>query len=184
MKYKRADIKRCVLYGMDISEQDVPYVFLERWAAVYNLTRTIPDDRRFNMETWGNPALTECGTSACAAGHAMLHPWFRRRGINSRTAVYRNTLSVRGLQFTNYRFFGLSGNGGTPFSPTFCSVALNRPDSLRLSPRMVSEVIMAWMLRTWPADRVIAEIDEMKSVSYDMEFVHNHAPWMARRRRA
>lgn len=29
----------------------------------------------FNMDHWG------CGTSACAAGIAMVHPWFRKRGF-------------------------------------------------------------------------------------------------------
>lgn len=35
--------------------------------------------KHFNMGTWGEK--TPCGTVACAAGHAGLDPWFRRRGF-------------------------------------------------------------------------------------------------------
>lgn len=39
---------------------------------ITTLHREIDD---FDMGAWG------CGTSACAAGIAMIHPWFRKRGL-------------------------------------------------------------------------------------------------------
>lgn len=44
---------------------------------------------RFNMEYWFNGDSLDniCGTSACAAGTAALHPWFKERGLNLRRAA-------------------------------------------------------------------------------------------------
>lgn len=41
------------------------------------LERPLPKGApKFDMSTW-----YQCGTRACAAGHAALDPWFRRRGL-------------------------------------------------------------------------------------------------------
>jgi len=44
---------------------------INAWANMHKLTLTIPDDNRFNMESWGDQNRDSiCGTSACMAGHA------------------------------------------------------------------------------------------------------------------
>jgi hypothetical protein len=66
----------------------------------------------FNMASW------KCGTAACAAGIASLHPWFRRRGLKL-GLFYNTSLSPGYKNNTGYfalsRFFGLSiGRPGDP----------------------------------------------------------------------
>lgn len=48
-------------------------------------TLKVPIDT-FNMDEWG------CGTTACAAGVAMVHPWFRKRGLTYSGSGVRNPL--------------------------------------------------------------------------------------------
>jgi hypothetical protein len=83
----------------------------ERIERLENLLRVLrnltPHQRRkhWDMNTWGYN--TECGTVACAAGHAGLDPWFRRRGFVLQPAASVDdivTCSFPGL--TPSKFFG------------------------------------------------------------------------------
>lgn len=59
------------------------------------------DMRRFRYEN-------ECGTVCCAAGHAMLDPWFIKRGLHQGTQIsvpqYGNFYANESLM----EFFGIS----------------------------------------------------------------------------
>lgn len=62
-------------------------IYLERCANLYTLIRSIPPKKAkktgFNMESWAaNDDNAECGTSACMAGHAGIHPYFVNQGFN------------------------------------------------------------------------------------------------------
>lgn len=61
--------------------QKTDQVYLDRYAALLNLAQTIPSDERFNLGYWIMRAPTECGTAACLAGHAALHPFFVNQGF-------------------------------------------------------------------------------------------------------
>ena len=169
MKYKRADISRmryCTKQGLDP-------VFLERWAAAFNLARTIPDDQRFFMGSFGERADTPCGTAACLAGHAMLHPWFRDGGLEPGS----RSRSEFGLIFTEKgeKFFGLlDGWGSSPFSSDWSHYVTGYR---RLTPILMSEVVMAWMLSHWEKGLVKAAVQETKDVQYDAKWVHRFTPW-------
>jgi hypothetical protein len=55
---------------------------IERWERVDKVLKDLPPHEKrkhFQMDTWGTK--THCGTVACAAGHAGMTPWFRRRGL-------------------------------------------------------------------------------------------------------
>lgn len=57
-------------------------IYLNRLAALYVLASSIPSDDRFNIESWTKRnEESECGTSACLAGHAALHPHFVAQGF-------------------------------------------------------------------------------------------------------
>lgn len=59
-------------------------IYLNRYAALYNLAKTIPNDERFNLAFWSmQNTQSECGTSACLAGHAALHPFFVAQGFKT-----------------------------------------------------------------------------------------------------
>jgi hypothetical protein len=178
MKYCRADLS----HASWAASQDDNTRFLNRWAAMYNLLRTVPDDERFDMGTWGMPNDTPCGTSACAAGHAMLHPWFRKRGIMNDDwgethitghRAYSDTDPDFDMQFNNFEFFGLD-RFHAPFDPNFCRQATGGD---KLTPILVSEVVRAWMLRTWSKDKVDAAIEKHQHVKYDVNAVHRYTPW-------
>lgn len=186
MKYRRADLDR--VFGDALSDQSEDKKYLEQWAATYNLLRTVPDDSRFKMDYWGIPSSrSKCGTSACAAGHDMLHPWFRKRGI------LKDACKINGeeLLFRNYAWFGTSFD--CPFNPEIGWEALGLqargefnhegdwigPD--RITPKAEAEVVMAWMLRTWPKEAVAAAVKKTSDVKYDMEAVHRFTPWNNKR---
>jgi len=65
-----------------------------------------PHQRRehFDITTWGY--RTECGTVACAAGHAGLNTWFRRHGFTM-TCTRREGYAFPGMQPSE--FFGGEG---------------------------------------------------------------------------
>lgn len=188
MKYRRADLRRV---GGHLSGQDDHAKYLERWAATYNLLRTVPDDSRFEMDYWGVPkSSSQCGTAACAAGHDMLHPWFRRRGILTNGC----RINGKDLLFQNHLWFGTRAD--CPFSPELSREALGLrttaefididPDdgliiASRITPKAESEVVMAWMLRTWPKEAVAAAVKKTAGVKYDMEAVHRFTPWNNKR---
>lgn len=46
-----------------------------------NKVKVGSDHVHFNMGEFGSETQDVCGTTACAAGVAGLHPWFRRRGL-------------------------------------------------------------------------------------------------------
>lgn len=55
---------------------------IERWQQVIRVLQNLsPHEKRkhFDMTEWGSK--TKCGTVACAAGHAGMDSWFRRRGF-------------------------------------------------------------------------------------------------------
>jgi hypothetical protein len=54
----------------------------ERLARLEALLRApLPEDTTFNMDFWTHRKAGECGTAACAAGLAMLDPWFQAQGL-------------------------------------------------------------------------------------------------------
>lgn len=55
---------------------------IERWGNVLRVLQALtPHQRRKHWDMGGFGRKTDCGTIACAAGHAGLDPWFRRRGF-------------------------------------------------------------------------------------------------------
>lgn len=149
--------------------------YLERWANVYSLCRTIPHDSRFNMDIWGKQANTACGTAACAAGHAALHPWFRRRGLGARaeySGLHPNDISGMFITFRSRRqwaiekFFGCSNKDHTPF------ISCIGEDN----PKVVAAEIRRYMRRTWSKRQVQNAINNAEAF-YDAEYVHRFSPW-------
>lgn len=62
--------------------QRLDTIYLNRLAALYVLAASIPSDDRFAIESWTRRnEESECGTSACLAGHAALHPHFVAQGF-------------------------------------------------------------------------------------------------------
>lgn len=100
----------------------------------------------FNMCTFGEQEPEVCGTIACAAGTAGLHPWFRKRGfklelIKDGTGGAEGSLTYEfededGLVEEEcdlhacYAFFG----SAWPFSANF-------PDSHSATPKQVAKMI-------------------------------------------
>lgn len=153
--------------------QDKDPKFLERWANAYKLATTIPNDRRFNMAVFGyEDEKSQCGTAACLAGHAMLHPWFRRRGLKPHVYYLPNS-----IDFTQPEFFGMYTWRESPFDPDFChSVGVGC-----LTPKGVAKVVKAYMTYHWGAKATKAAIAKAVA-TYDVEHVHNNAPWGAKYR--
>ncbi len=50
----------------------------ERLAKLATLLMTVPD-KHFDMSVWRDGE--DCGTAACAVGHAAMDPWFNARGL-------------------------------------------------------------------------------------------------------
>ena len=64
---------------------------ITRWEHVVKVLKNLtPHERRrhWDMGTWGEK--TDCGTVACAAGHCAMNPWFKRHGLKSEWAKYKN----------------------------------------------------------------------------------------------
>lgn len=72
---------------------------------------------KFDLESWigklggererkvvTSAILNECGTTACAIGHAMLDPWFRRRGLVPKFDPSKEMIipTLRGTDPTRY----------------------------------------------------------------------------------
>lgn len=170
--FKRANIENTSM----LTDQNLEVHFLNRWAAVYHLTRSIPRDKRFDMTTFGVQADTKCGTAACMAGHAMLHPWFRDQGLQH-TLAYEGS---KDLIFTQSTFFGVYTWKRSPFDPHFCRRVLDN-SMWKITPHQASEVVMAWMLYWWPKEVVEAALEATKTVQYSAAFVHKFTPWKGRR---
>lgn len=146
--------------------------YLERWANMYSLARSIPRDKRFNMAFWAQPNdSTACGTSACMGGHAALHPWFRRRGL---IPTFRdNAMSFKYLS----PFWGLdNGEMVTPFEPNRCRVLAGMRYNLKITPKRGAKAVMVWMLKFWTKDQVEAAISKA-TATYDPKWVHKYTPW-------
>ncbi len=170
--YRRADLRGIDLHG---TKQKRDREYLQRWAALYHLLQSIPNDVRFDMDSWGAPSRdSECNTAACAAGHAMLHPWFNERGLE--LGVARYSFGPR-LDFRQEAWFGCNSSSDMPFDPLFCALALDRSSDARLTPSMVSEVTMAWMRSFWKVGEIDAVLEETAGVKYDIDYLHAHIPW-------
>ena len=118
-----------------IADQEDDEKYLIRYANLYTMMASMPQDNRFDINSFGVPAETECGTAACLAGHAGLHPWFRRRGFALYPAdtTYRAAMSLLTKDNNNptemcqnffgfrpvARDFGFSGLEGHVFCPDF-----------------------------------------------------------------
>ncbi len=46
----------------------------ERLLKVAEVLENLPKGRKFNLSLWSTTDKPECGTTACAVGHAMFHP--------------------------------------------------------------------------------------------------------------
>lgn len=88
---------------------------VERWEQLKRVLKALtPHERRkhFDMGTWGYK--TACGTVACAAGHAGMDPWFRRRGL--RLKVGSGVLNEFPLMHPR-EFFGGAGTDNVFLTP-------------------------------------------------------------------
>ncbi len=148
--------------------------FLERWANMYTLARSIPRDNRFDMGSFGRQNIkSECGTSACMAGHAFLHPWFRRRRF------VPEYFAAGSLEFSDNILTGFWGSfwEENPFSPYYCRQYAGLKDVGRsITPKQAAKAVKAWMLQHWPKDKVEAAI-ENATATYDAKWVHKYTPW-------
>ena len=181
-----------IQFGMSEDET----VYLERWAHTYILAGTIPNDKRFDMETWGKMNVNSaCGTSACLAGHAGLTPWFRREGFKLKgDGQVLETESIQyGLTEDINRFFGIDDMQVTPFEPRYCrdmlQIILGRRlfGSKGLTPKRVQKVVKAYMIARFGgrlADRAISDAtitnDLRKKFTshYNESFIHRHLKWV------
>lgn len=170
--------------------------FLERWAAAYTLVTSIPDDQRFNMYTWGKKDTeSACGTAACLAGHAVLHPWFMERGFYLKeTSIRRDgaeavCFDLGSCYHEAHKFWGLDNMGNCPFDPDFCERQLNRlgndeddeddayyEEEEALTSSEVAIVVEGWMIDTWGKEATAAAI-AASTVVYSLDAVHANAPW-------
>lgn len=87
---------------------------IERWANLQRVLENLSEHDRihhFCMTIWG--AHTECGTVACAAGHAAMDPWFRKQGLRlvfiKRFGVFNDPKNPRGYVPNVHQFFGYYG---------------------------------------------------------------------------
>lgn len=186
---------------------DTSPVYLERWAAMFTLLESIPNDNRFNMQSWAfENRGSECNTTACAAGHAILHPWFNERGFAIEDHMLRKTVRFDGkiewhVDLTTCTpdtkaasFWGLNSMmDDTPFNPGYCWDVLGLDegwgtsddedddswvdsDNYPYSPQEVASVVKEYMLRHWDAPEVEAAI-AASTVRYGVDHVHAIAPW-------
>lgn len=140
--------------------QETDKKYLERWANMYSLARSIPRDRRFNMNFWGrHDEESACGTTACLAGHAILHPWFRRRGF--KTVKFEDG----SMYISESHRASFWGNDTTPF---FYEAAK--------TPKQAAEFLKHWMVERWGKSKVESAISKA-TATYDKKWVHKYAPW-------
>lgn len=157
--------------------------YLERWANMYSLARTIPKDRRFNMDTFGDyDAKSACGTTACLAGHAILHPWFRKRGFNKAEfevfddddGMYIGEIE---MDNDNLKEFWGSSEYDNPFDPSICFELSNcSGHTWQITPKQAAKAVKKWMLQSWTKDEVETAIDKA-TATYDAKWVHKYTPW-------
>jgi hypothetical protein len=155
---------------------------LERLANLYTLVRSIPRDNRFNMSYWAIGAQTACGTAACAAGHAALHPWFRRRGLGLKLQGNGDddrdlVVSFKKSYFTiaTDKFFGL-GSTADIFLPTHVRLRLGLFDDANLTPKRVSRNIKDFMVEHFTKDETNTAI-KAATVVYNLDYVHKYSPY-------
>lgn len=167
--------------------------FLVRWANMYSLLRTVPNDNRFDMTRWGyENDESVCGTSACAAGHAALHPWFRKRGFKPQLFEQEwywreggKSSWLGSMEIDPTEFFG--AYGVTPFFPPYCRDILGHSRELggnsasyRLTPKRVARAVRKYMLLTWTNQEVDDAIAQAEA-EYDVNAVHRNTPWNSKR---
>lgn len=157
--------------------QERDYKFLLRWANMYSLAASIPDDNRFNMSHWAKRnKASECGTSACLAGHAALHPWFIRNGL---PPLRGSGAFDSSLGFTGGNYFGLLSVYGTPnpFMPFFVAgVYDGSKRSASLKTYEAAAVVKAWMYYWWGEEKAEKALLRAKA-TYSAEEVHKRVPW-------
>jgi hypothetical protein len=170
-----------------MNTQNTDPKFLERWAAMYTLVMSIPNDSRFNMNYWGEKKSTnECGTTACMAGHAILHPWFIVRGFSLDS---NNLYDTRfDLRHKDSSFWGINDMLDGPFSPEYCTQELDLEyngaedysdrdfDEEPITPAEAGKVVKDWMSEHWGAGATEAAI-AVSTVTYSVDHVHQNAPW-------
>lgn len=93
----------------------------------------------FDMADFGSKI--DCGTAACAAGVAGLHPWFRRRGFKMAPGDGVRYEDKEGNEYEGmsacYHFFGTS----YPFDPGFAYYIGLGIGSSRLTPVDAADAI-------------------------------------------
>lgn len=147
--------------------------YLERWANAYSLMRTVPNDDRFDICYYGAPGDTPCGTTACIAGHAALHPWFRRRGL---MPIFNCGFAEEMAVDTDEDVFGLIGGSwyDSPFRPGGAQELLG--GRYCHTPKQAARAIKIWMETHWSKAEVKEAIADAV-VEYDPEHVHKNVPW-------
>lgn len=157
--------------------------FLERWANLYTLTKSIPDDDRFNMLDWASPKDTECGTAACMAGHAALHPWFRSRGLIPEFKQTMNDICMV-LNFVVNDFFGVDSWSYTPLDPEICNNILGvNPIYTKIRPAHAARAVILYLERYWSTMDIEQAIQKAEA-RYDPKWVHEFADWANMRKRS
>lgn len=78
---------------------------IERLQRVVDILKALPDGR-FDLATWRREHAFECGTVACAVGHACMDPELMEQGLD----IVDNEPTFEGLTEWNAveKFFGLS----------------------------------------------------------------------------
>lgn len=181
-----------IAYGMTEPED----VYMERWAHVWIMAGTIPNDKRFDMDTWGKQNdASGCGTSACLAGHAGLTPWFRREGfkLHGDGQVLETERTDIGLTEDINQFFGIDDMSRTPFEPLYCrgmlEIILGRTiyGSKGLTPKRVQKVVRAYMIARFghtQTRRAIISAEKTNTLRkqfnshYNEGFIHRHLKWV------
>ena len=170
--------------------------FLERWAHAYLLVSSIPRDRRFKMDTWGNrDTRSVCGTAACLAGHCGITPWFRLEGFKLMALDGQLKPDWRATDHGdvgNYaaEFFGSGDWGESPFAPGYCNRVLshifNEKDGARLTPKRMMKVVKYYMCARWgiyTVNKAIITAEETNkkrrvySSTYNADFIHKLLGW-------
>lgn len=162
--------------------------YLERYANVYTLTVSIPNDIRFDMHYWGRKHIgSPCGTAACMAGHAGLHPWFHEQGlILTPSAKNPGFLSPPGKWYYDAveeiaDFFGYDYQEmyNHPFDPNgswYCELDEDDFDGNRITPSIAAKALRNYMLSHWDTESVNTAIEKAEA-RYNVDFVHQFAKW-------
>ena len=166
-----------------IADQKGDDKYLVRYANLYTMMKSMPQDNRFNIDSFGVPAETECGTAACIAGHAGLHPWFRRRGfaLYPTITTYTDGMSLLtkdagiptgmcqnffGFFSANHGDHGFNGLWGHIFCPDFYTNGDPTAAEATAAVRLYMEYF-------WTKSEVKEAIANA-TATYDAEHVHKH----------